>query len=227
MRSSEPSNPGGGRAVAAVVLAAGLSSRMGRFKPLLPFGGRPMVARVVESLVEAACVGPIQVVTGHRSGEVEGAVGRRSVRFVYNSEYAVGEMLSSVQAGVRALPSDAAAFVLALGDQPAVRPATVRMLVEARARSKAPVVVPTYAGRTGHPVVIASACVPDILTLDGPGQTLKSLMHRRADETVEVATDDPAVLADVDTPEDYQEALRLWEHRSRAQSLAGIESMNR
>jgi molybdenum cofactor cytidylyltransferase len=219
----ESSNAEGGT-VAAVVLAAGLSSRMGRFKPLLPFGGRPMVARVVESLAESGGVGPVLVVTGHRSGEVEGAVGRQPVRFVFNGDYAVGEMLSSVQAGVRALPKGAAAFVLALGDQPAVRPATIRLLVEAWAGSRAPVVVPTYAGRTGHPVVIASACGPEILALGGPGQTLKSLMHRRASQTVEVPTDDPAVLADVDTPQDYQEALRLWEHRSRAQSLAEMET---
>lgn len=202
--------------IAAVVLAAGLSTRMGRFKPLLPFGGVPMVAAVVESLTAVAPA--VYVVTGHRRDDVAAALAGRPVRFIHNADYAGGEMVSSVQAGVRALPAGVGAFVLALADQPAVSPVTIRCLIDAWRRTRAAVVSPLYHGKRGHPVVIPSQYIPDILNLT-PGETLKSFMERRAADILEIPVHDPAVRADVDTPEDYEHALRLWYRRTPARLL--------
>src|SRR5581483_1483868 len=95
-------------AVAAIVLAAGMSQRMGRLKPLLPFGDRPMLARVVENIVEVPNISPILLVTGFAAQEIAEAVHEYDLRVVTNADYALGGMLSSVQTGVRALPPDCA-----------------------------------------------------------------------------------------------------------------------
>ncbi len=199
--------------VAAVVLAAGMSQRMGRLKPLLPFGDRPMLARVVESISAAEDISPILVVTGHAAQEIAAAVGEYNLRTVPNADYATGGMLSSVQTGARALPPDCAAFFLVLGDQPMIRPATFRALRAAWAVSDAPIVAPTYEGKRGHPVLFAARCLPEILALPADA-TLQTVVARHAAQRVEVPVPDPAILADVDTPEDYANALRLWQSQA-------------
>ncbi|HZO89913.1 MAG TPA: nucleotidyltransferase family protein [Chthonomonadaceae bacterium] len=199
--------------VAAIILAAGRSQRMGRLKPLLPFGEKPLLARVIETLVTAQNISPIFVVTGHAAQEIAAAVGEYNIRLVHNANYAAGEMLSSVQAGVRALPADCAAFFLVLGDQPMVQPETFRALLSAWRQSDAPLVAPTFEGRRGHPVLFSSRCAADILALP-VGETLKTVVARYAAQRREVPVSDPAILADVDTPEDYARALRLWQDQT-------------
>ena len=192
---------------------------MGAFKPLLPLGGRPMIVRAVESLAGAG-VGPVLVVTGHRAGLVTAALADVAVSLVHNPDYQNGGMLSSVQAGVRALPPSASGLVLMLGDQPAVKSSSIRRLVESFIRSCAPIAIPTHRGRHGHPVVLAGRCIPLVLEL-APDQTLKSLMTQFKNEILEVEVDDPAVLSDVDTPADYEAALLAWEQASRTSHKNG------
>ena len=204
-----------------MVPAAGMSRRMGRPKALLPFGPAPMVARVVESLASADCVSPIVVVTGHERERVVAVLAAHDVVHVFNAQYETGEMLSSIQAGVRAVGSRAGAVVLALADQPGVEAATVRSLVGAWRETGAAIVSPLYAGRTGHPVLISSLLFDEILQL-GAGESLKTLMLRHADEIVKLDVTDPAVVVDVDTPTDYQEALRRWDRRSWRDAAASV-----
>src|SRR5436190_18562217 len=115
----------------AIVLAAGLSTRMGQFKPLMMLGPRTLLSHVLASLRESGAVGEIIVVTGHRHGEVEAALANTpGVRTVFNEHYAQGEMLSSLRAGIVTLPGNSASlpssvssppgFILAFADQPAV-----------------------------------------------------------------------------------------------------------
>ncbi len=99
--------------------------------------------------------------------------------------------------------------MLALGDQPAVRPDTLRALLRAWRETKAPLVWPVHGGRRGHPVVFDARCAPDILALPADA-TLKTYVVQREHEAVAVAVQDAGVLADVDTPDDYERALRLW-----------------
>src|SRR5437763_7458104 len=139
--------------IAAVLLAAGRSRRMGAFKPLLPFGGRSVVEACVASL-RAAGAREVVVVVGHRAAEVRAALAHLSfVRFAVNDD-AESEMGVSVARGVEALREDAGALVVAPVDQPAVPHAGVESLIEARGGAGARLVVPEREGRRGHPVLV-------------------------------------------------------------------------
>ncbi|HEX8237177.1 MAG TPA: nucleotidyltransferase family protein [Abditibacteriaceae bacterium] len=198
--------------VAAIVLAAGMSQRMGRLKPLLPFGDKPMIARVIETLQQGGTIHPIIVVTGHAAPEIEDALREYSVQFAHNENFAAGGMLSSVQTGVRALPNDVEAFFLVLGDQPAVNASTPDALRQAWQQARAPVILPLDAGRRGHPVLFDRMCITEILALPEDA-TLKTVVQAHSAQTVEVAVADEGVLHDVDTPSDYQRALQAWRQR--------------
>jgi len=210
--------------VAGVVLAAGLSRRMGAHKPLLPFGAEPMVARVVDA-VRAAGAAYVAVVTGHRCDDVAAALAGRDVLLVHNPHYRDGEMLSSAQAGVRAVARCCDAALLALGDQPAIEPATIASLIAAWRPTSAAIVAPVYDGRGGHPVLISSRLFDELLRLDA-AESLKTLMRRHIDQTLKLEVNDPGVLTDVDTPADYERALRSWRHRpvNGQQDLDAVEA---
>jgi molybdenum cofactor cytidylyltransferase len=187
-----------------------MSRRMGRPKMLLPFGEKPLLARVVENLLSVSGISPIVVVTGHNAQEIREAVREYTVNIAHNPDYAAGGMLSSVQTGVRALPADCGAFLLALGDQPGVRPETLLALLAAWRETDAPIVRPVYDGKHGHPVLFAARCEPEILALPADA-TLKDAVIRHAADIWEVAVTDPAILDDIDTPEDYERALQRWQ----------------
>jgi molybdenum cofactor cytidylyltransferase len=217
--------------IAAIILAAGMSRRMGRLKMLLPFGDRPMLARVIESVLAAGESLHITVVTGHEEQEIRAvAVEYTGVVCAHNMFYAVGGMLSSVQTGIRALPGTCTAFLLVLGDQPMVRPETLNALLAAWHPESAPIVVPAYNGKRGHPVLISMRFAAEILALDEK-DTLKTLLLRHADRLREFAIDDPATAADIDTPEDYEAALQRWRETEgfsgRRSSISTTSSGNR
>jgi len=182
---------------------------MGRPKPLLPLGAAPMVVRVVETLFAAGGIAPVVVVTGHERQHVERALSILPVEFVHNPDYSAGEMLSSVQAGVRAVRGRVDAILLALADQPAVTPEIVGALVEAWRESGAPLVAPLHDGRHGHPIVIGAELFTELLDLE-PHHTLNTLVRRHEARRLEVPVADAAVLADVDTPEQYEAAVRQF-----------------
>lgn len=194
--------------IPAIVLAAGLSRRMGRFKLTLPWGGQTVISQVIATL-EAAGVTEIAVVTGHRAEEVAATLSMSLARVVYNPHYAAGEMLSSIQTGLYALNSQSLAdhtslppaVLLCLGDQPQMEVATVRTVLAAGASSDwAQIVVPSYQQRAGHPILLPNWLWPEILACAG---TLRDIMalHRR--QTRYLVVDTPSILADLDTPEDY------------------------
>jgi molybdenum cofactor cytidylyltransferase len=204
--------------LAGIVLAAGLSSRMrGAFKPLLELNGKPVIRRVVESLLSELRVDPVLVVTGYRSENVCEALADSGVKFVYNAVHEHGEMLSSIHTGIRALAQDVAGFVLALGDQPGISQETIRLLVEAWERAPNSIIIPEHQCNRGHPIIIPARCIPEIMAL-GRDQTLKSVTHRPGQQIVRIPVDDPAIRMDIDTPEDYQEALRRWSQRPAARN---------
>lgn len=201
-------HPDGSRA--AIVLAAGMSRRMGRLKMLLPFGDRPMLACILESILDSPNVSSVTVVTGHAEQEMRRVAGEyERVQCAHNPHYAEGGMLSSVKVGVGALPTDCSAFFLLLGDQPMVRPATLAAISAAWHPEKAPIVVPSYRGKRGHPVLFARRFGSDILAL-GEQDTLKTLMHCHKDSVHELAVNDESTVLDIDTPEDYEAALLRW-----------------
>ena len=197
----------------AIVLAAGMSTRMGRLKMLLPFGDRPMLARVIESLRDSGAASPILVVTGHAAQEITAVVVEYSdVLCVHNRGYADGGMLSSVKTGVLALPRPCEAFFLVLGDQPMVNARTLNLLRAAWHSEVAPIVTPSFQGKRGHPVLIACRFTDEILGL-GAADTMKTFMRRHEAATTIVDVDDPATIQDIDTPNDYETALMKWRKR--------------
>jgi molybdenum cofactor cytidylyltransferase len=190
----------------AVLLAAGRSRRMGSFKPLLPFGGRMVVEACVESLrAGGAC--EVVVVLGHRGDEVRAALGRRPfVRFAVNAE-AQSEMGVSIARGVEALNVETEAVLVALVDQPAVPPEAVREILEARRRTGARLIIPTWEGRGGHPVLLDLSLRGELLTL-APERGLRAVFESRPGEVLRLPSLSPYVARDMDTWDDYR-ALHL------------------
>ncbi len=189
----------------AIVLAAGESRRMGAPKQLLPFGGKTVLLAVVDRLLLSRADG-VLVVLGCRAEEVRATLGGRPVQVVLNLDYAQG-MLASVQAGVAALPPDATASLICLGDQPTLDPAVVDQVIEAHRQTGRGIVIPTFNGKRGHPALISLRYRDEILALSGePG--LKAVMRGHLEDTAEVEVHRPEILDDIDTPEDYQKALK-------------------
>lgn len=187
--------------VAALLLAAGTSTRMRAFKQLLPFGDRTIVETCVERIL-ATTVSDTFVVVGHRADDVAAALAGYPVHIVRNDAYATG-MSSSVKAGVAAARGVADAVMICLCDQPHVPSAVYETVLDAYRRSRALVVVPTIAGDTGHPVIFDLSLADEILAVD-PAEGLRAVTYARRAETVRVPVDSVSVLDDMDTPDDYE-----------------------
>lgn len=184
---------------AAIVLAAGLSRRMGRPKLLLDLHGKPVIRHTVERVV-AASLEPVLVVVGPEHGALRQALEGLAVRFVVNPAPEAGQA-SSVSAGIKALPVEATTALIALGDQPGLSLDVIARLRHALDAPGKWIAAPRYADGLGNPVLFAAAVFSELLTLSG---------DRGARSVVEK---DPARLAivdvaapmpnDLDTPEDY------------------------
>ncbi|MBU1154295.1 MAG: NTP transferase domain-containing protein [Proteobacteria bacterium] len=185
---------------AGLVLAAGLSSRMKQFKPLLPLGGQSVLARVV-GLLRGAGAAPVLVVLGHRATELEPVVRSLGATPVLNPDYEQG-MFSSLRAGLAALPPTCRAFFLLPVDIPLVRPHTLARLHAAWDQGRGPVLHPTFQGEWGHPPLIAASLAPDIMGYDGPGG-LRGFWDLHPELAQEVAVADRFILRDQDHPQDY------------------------
>jgi len=188
----------------AILLAAGLSSRMGQPKLLLPWGGTTVLGQVVSTFA-AAGMEEIIVVTGGAREQIDRLVAELAkdypVRAVYNPAYARGKMLSSIQAGLAALDSQPRAALIGLGDQPQVREETVRRICTAFVQTKSPLVIPSFQNRRGHPWLAARPLWPKIQALP-TSATPRQFLNTYADQ-VEYVTADESILQDLDTPDDY------------------------
>jgi molybdenum cofactor cytidylyltransferase len=186
--------------IAAVVLAAGLSRRMGQAKLLLPVDGRPIVRHAVEG-VRAAGLDPVLVVTGPDPAPIEAALAGLGVRIVVNPAPEAGQA-GSVRAGVAALPAAADAVLIALGDQPAVAPGIIPALLAAHRAGGRPIVAPRYQDGPGNPVLFDRAIFPELLALEGD-RGARPVIAREPGRVEWVALDLP-MPPDVDTPADYE-----------------------
>ncbi len=188
--------------ISAIIPAAGESKRMGRPKMSLPWRNETVLTRVV-SIFKNAGVEDVIVVTGGAREEVEALVSNLNVRIVYNEDFERGEMLSSIQCGMRALGRQTQAALIGLGDQPQVREGSVRRVCEAFLETKSNIVVPSFQMRRGHPWLIARPLWEAVVRMEPP-QSLRDFLSARRAEIHYVNVDDPNVLADLDTPEDYE-----------------------
>lgn len=188
--------------VAVLVLAAGQSRRMGRDnKLLLPVGGKPMVAHAVDAALAAASAG-VTVVTGHEAPAVQAALAGRDVRFVHNPRYDDG-LSTSLAAGIAALPRDADAALVMLGDMPRITPRLLDRLIAAYSPDDGrAIVVPTANGKRGNPVLWDRRFFPAMQALAGDVGA-RHLIGENDALVAEVETGDRAVLLDIDTPESF------------------------
>jgi len=190
--------------LAAVIPAAGLSSRMVRFKPFLPLGDGTVLEQAI-NLFASAAIGRIIVVTGKRGGEVAEAAEKAGAVAVHNPDFERG-MYASVLAGVGALPDDIDGFFMLPADIPLVRRETVLRLMEAFERDRPAVLYPRFRGERGHPPLISRALLPDILGHDGTGG-LRTVLERFEPDARDLDVADSGILHDLDLPEDYDLAL--------------------
>jgi molybdenum cofactor cytidylyltransferase len=194
--------------VAAVVAAAGFSRRMGRFKPLLPWGNGTVIESVVAALTSGGAA-PALVVTGHRGVDIADRLVAGPASIVPNPDYARNEMLRSYQVGIQALLSGQIPVIgalLALGDQPHIPASVIRQIVDAAQAAPKAVVIPSHNRRRGHPVYLPRRLFSQLLTM-ADGQSLRDLLDRCHEEIVYVALDTDSIRRDLDVPAEY-DALR-------------------
>lgn len=193
--------------IAAIILAAGLSRRMGRPKMLLPWGERTVLGQVLFMLQEAGVEQRI-VITGAERERVEEIARQNGAECLYNPNYATGEMLSSIQAGLQRLESRAEikAALICLGDQPQIEAEVVRKMLKTWQETQAPLLVPTHAGRRGHPWLVARAYWREIIALHPPA-TARTFLHAHAMEIHPVPVPTDSILKDLDTPDEYKKMV--------------------
>jgi molybdenum cofactor cytidylyltransferase len=197
----------GNRNVAAVILAAGRSTRMGGPNKLLAeLGGKPLVRIVTEQALASKAHGVI-VVTGHQADEVEKALRGLKVKFVRNPDFAAG-LASSVKGGIAAVPADADAAVVCLGDMPLIDARLIDRLIEAFAPDAGNLIaVPVSDGRRGNPVLWSRRFFQELMTLDGDIGA-RHLIAKHGEAVAEVAVEGHSAFLDIDTPQALEAARR-------------------
>ena len=188
--------------ISGLLLAAGESRRMGSPKALLRYQGQTFIERICSAFLTAG-VDELIVVLGARAEELRGALpAHPALRTVVNSRYFQGQ-LSSLMVGVGALSPDSEAAVVNLVDHPLVSAATIKALIDSFRAAPLPILVASCQGKRGHPVLFSSHIYGEILAapLD---QGAKVVVRKDPSRVRELSLDDPGILADIDTPEDYQ-----------------------
>ena len=192
----------------ALLLAAGESRRMGQPKALLPWQGDPLLLYQVDALKDAG-VDRVVVVLGHQEEDLRPIVeGQEGVSLVFNPDYRKGKT-TSIKAGLKSLEASDLATLLVLNvDQPR-RPETIRYLLQQhRASSDALITIPTYQDKGGHPIILAPSLLEELQSIEEETQGIKAVAQRHKAHTQRVEMESPEVLWDLNTPEQYHEALR-------------------
>ncbi len=196
--------------ISAIVLAAGESRRMGQPKMLLPWGSRTVLGQVIVTLREAGLEDCL-VITGRFRELVDQQASDLGASTVYNPNYASGEMLSSIQIGLRALQDrintarmslEPNAALIVLGDQPQIQQRTVELVLDEYRRTPSALIVPSFNMHRGHPWLIANTLWDEFLHLQAP-ETPRDFLGRQSDRIHYLPLETSTILQDIDTPDDY------------------------
>ena len=186
---------------AALIVAAGMSSRMGQFKPLLSIGSISIAQRVVASLRQAG-ISKVVMVTGCNATALERHLAENDVIFLRNEAYETTQMFDSVKIGLEYLQGKCDQIVFTPVDVPLFTARTVRALLE----SGAVLACPVYQGQQGHPILLSAGLIPLILADSGEGG-LRGALDRCGQAMTQIAVEDPGTLHDADTPQDFSALL--------------------
>jgi molybdenum cofactor cytidylyltransferase len=188
-------------AVAGVIAAAGRSTRMGAPKALLDADGTSFLFRVMDTLREGGA-SPLLVVVSDLAGPIpEEAIGCGG-ELILNPDPSDGP-ISSLRAGLRSLPPEVAAVLFSPVDHPLFRASTVRALIQGFLETRPPLLVPVFQARRGHPVLLGREVFPELLE-EHLSEGARTVVHRYLHERLQVPVDDPGILANINTPEDYR-----------------------
>ena len=185
----------------ALITAAGMSSRMGDFKPMLNIGSISVAQRIIATFHQAG-ISRIVMVTGYNADMLERHLANNGIIFLRNEQYATTQMFDSVKIGLNYLEDKCERVLFTPVDIPLFTANTVRSLLE----TEKPLACPVCQGETGHPILISSSLIHHILTDFGEGG-LKGAIKRCGQEMTQISVDDPGTLHDADTPEDYSALL--------------------
>lgn len=191
----------------AIILAAGASTRMHQQKLLLPFQDKTIIETVIDNAALEVDKN-IMIVLGSHREEIVGQIGNRSVNYCVNEDFMDG-MLSSVICGYNALPVNAKATLIFLGDQPQIPKQVPKIVIEAWQQNNKGIVIPTYKGKRGHPCLIETKYKYEIEKLD-PAKGLRMLSQKFKDDVFEVECNIPEILRDIDTPEEYKMVINKY-----------------
>jgi len=195
---------------AALIVAAGLSSRMGAFKPMLQIGSESIIHRIISTFRQAG-VTQIVIVTGHQADALEAHLANCDVTLLQNERYAQTQMFDSVKIGLEYLKDRCDRVFFTPVDVPLFTMETVRSLMVAEGS----LIFPSFQNRRGHPISIDQSLISGILADSGEGG-LKGALSRSGAAATYVLSEDPGILKDADTPEAFSELLDL--HRSRQEN---------
>jgi len=184
--------------IGAIVLAAGKSERMGRPKALMPFRGRTFLEGILGAIAESKIQYTVTVL-GHNHAFIQANVTLENV--VVNPVYEKG-MITSLQAGIQALPREVEGALIFLVDHPVIQTRTINALIASFMAGR--IVLPTFQGRRGHPVLFARSVLDEVMALP-ESSGANTVVRRDPGRIIEVALDDPGILIDVDTPADFED----------------------
>lgn len=195
--------------VAAVITAAGFSSRMGTLKALLPLGSQSMIRHMVGTFRAAGC-DPIVVVTGHQREAIEAHLADLPVTCLYNPAYAQGDMFDSVKVAFTYLQDRCKALFFVPTDSPLF----TKDILEALKASSAPIALPVYGQESGHPLYLKANLLPRLLAYSGEGG-LRGAIQAMDLPIDRVPVGEEGILWDADTPADYEKIFAYYEERQR------------
>lgn len=185
------------------MLAAGLSTRMGSPKVLLPWGRRSIVWHIVNILVKSS-IEPIIVVAGGVYAEIENELrDQKACQVVYNPYYKNGEMIVSLKTGMNSLGNDVHAALIVLGDQPQIEPEVVSKITEEYCVNEHKLIIPSYQMKRGHPWLMSRDLFKEML-VSPDTLKLNEFLNNHKDDIYYLSVNTACILQDLDTPEDYE-----------------------
>ena len=191
--------------ITGILLAAGLSTRMGTPKQLLHFGNSTIIETVIDNLLQSKLDGVI-VVIGHQADLIRSTIKSKPIQITFNPNYHDG-MLSSAQCGIRSLPKSSVAFAITLVDQPLITPDLIDIVIAAHHGNNYGITIPKFNNQRGHPAIFDRRYTEEILELDQYSGGVRSILQIHADDIFHVQVNSDRILQDIDEKADYKYAI--------------------